>query len=277
MTGFDDWLAKKKAAPQSEKNNSLALAAENLGYEEVKALIAIGAKPEEATSSIPFLAWVLRKTDDFDMVNLLLDLNIPAKGVGFKDMWALLEEDRERAYTLMERMAGAGMEISERAKAAADAAKKGDFEFIERRLLQPGEDLVTLLDFASGDDKEGLLQKIAGKNEAEQALYKTYFASGMTSGKLQGNVNADGMTGFMLAIRAGKTVETLNFYRTGMGLDATAVLQEDQDHRRKVLVQERTPQQVRAMEVEYDKGKARLVSSASYHVGEWLPGSASMR
>ena len=61
------------------------------------------------------------------------------------------------------------------------------------------------------------------------------------------------------------------------GFTEAAVLQEDQDHRRKVLVQERTPQQVRAMEVEYDKGKARLVSSANYHVGEWLPGSASMR
>jgi hypothetical protein len=61
------------------------------------------------------------------------------------------------------------------------------------------------------------------------------------------------------------------------GFTEAAVLQEDQDHRRKVLVQERTPQQVRAMEVEYDKGKARLNSSAYYHVGEWLPGSASMR
>lgn len=61
------------------------------------------------------------------------------------------------------------------------------------------------------------------------------------------------------------------------GFAEAAVLAPDDKDRRKVLVQERTPQQVRALEVEYDRGKVRLSSAAYYQVGEWLPGSASMR
>lgn len=61
------------------------------------------------------------------------------------------------------------------------------------------------------------------------------------------------------------------------GFAEAAVLDPDQDHRRKVLVQERTPRQIRAMEVEYDAGKARLSSSMTYPVAEWLPGEAVMR
>jgi hypothetical protein len=61
------------------------------------------------------------------------------------------------------------------------------------------------------------------------------------------------------------------------GFAEAAVLSPDKDGRRKVLVQERTPAKVRAMEVEYDRGKARLVTSSDYQVGEWLPGAAAMR
>jgi len=60
------------------------------------------------------------------------------------------------------------------------------------------------------------------------------------------------------------------------GFTEAALLAPDSDHRRKVLIQERTPQQVRAMEVEFTKGKAKLSSAAYYQIGEWLPGSASM-
>jgi hypothetical protein len=61
------------------------------------------------------------------------------------------------------------------------------------------------------------------------------------------------------------------------GFAEAAVLQADQNGRRKVLIQERTPEQVRSMGVEYDNGKARLSSAATYKVGEWLPGAASLR
>lgn len=62
------------------------------------------------------------------------------------------------------------------------------------------------------------------------------------------------------------------------GFAEAAVLQPDDQRRRRVLVQERTPQQLRALEVEYrGPGDARSSSSAYYQVESWLPGSASLR
>ena len=62
------------------------------------------------------------------------------------------------------------------------------------------------------------------------------------------------------------------------GFAEAAVLGASSDKERKVLVQERTPLQCRAFEIEYEgAGKARLSSAAYYQVGEWLPGSAAMR
>lgn len=62
------------------------------------------------------------------------------------------------------------------------------------------------------------------------------------------------------------------------GFAEAAVLSADAQGRRHVLVQERTPQQVRALAVEYrGPGDARSRSSAHYHVESWIPGSASLR
>lgn len=61
------------------------------------------------------------------------------------------------------------------------------------------------------------------------------------------------------------------------GFVEVAALIPGSDGRRKVLVQERTPSQLRALEVEYQgPGSARLSSAAYYQIGEWLPGSAAM-
>ncbi len=57
-----------------------------------------------------------------------------------------------------------------------------------------------------------------------------------------------------------------------------AVLDPDNAGRRRVLVQERTPEQVRALEIEYRApGEARSSSSAYYQVDAWIPGIASLR
>jgi hypothetical protein len=62
------------------------------------------------------------------------------------------------------------------------------------------------------------------------------------------------------------------------GFAEAAVLQPDDRGRRKVLVQERTPQQLRSLEIEYrGPGQARSSSAAHYRVESWMPGSASMR
>lgn len=61
------------------------------------------------------------------------------------------------------------------------------------------------------------------------------------------------------------------------GFAEAAVLQPD-GQRRRVLVQERTPQHLRSLEVEYrGPGSARSSSSAYYQVESWMPGSASLR
>jgi hypothetical protein len=62
------------------------------------------------------------------------------------------------------------------------------------------------------------------------------------------------------------------------GFAEAAVLTADAQGRRRVLVQERTPQQVRALDIEYrGPGDARSASSAYYQVESWLPGGASLR
>jgi hypothetical protein len=62
------------------------------------------------------------------------------------------------------------------------------------------------------------------------------------------------------------------------GFTEVALLAPDSEGRRRVLVQERTPQQMRVLEVEYlGEGSARESSGAYYQIGEWLPGAASMR
>ena len=56
------------------------------------------------------------------------------------------------------------------------------------------------------------------------------------------------------------------------------MLQVDDQGRRNVLVQERTPGQLRSLEIEYrGPGSARSSSAAYYQVEGWLPGSASLR
>ena len=61
------------------------------------------------------------------------------------------------------------------------------------------------------------------------------------------------------------------------GFAEAAILAAGQDGRRRVLVQERTPPQVRALDLEYLRpGTARTMSAAHYQVEQWLPGSAAL-
>jgi hypothetical protein len=61
------------------------------------------------------------------------------------------------------------------------------------------------------------------------------------------------------------------------GFVEAAISNSDDKGRRRVLVQERTPHQMRAFEVEYaGPGVVRASSSAYYQIEQWLPGSASL-
>jgi len=62
------------------------------------------------------------------------------------------------------------------------------------------------------------------------------------------------------------------------GFAEAAVLAADSEGKRRVLVQERTPSQVRALEIEYlGPGIAKSRSAAHYQIEQWLPGVASLR
>jgi hypothetical protein len=61
------------------------------------------------------------------------------------------------------------------------------------------------------------------------------------------------------------------------GFVEAAALAPGEGGRRRVLVQERTPHQLRALEVAYEgPGAARLSSGAYYQLGTWLEGAAEM-
>lgn len=60
------------------------------------------------------------------------------------------------------------------------------------------------------------------------------------------------------------------------GFVEVAILAPDDAGRRKILIQERTPSQLRALEVEYAVGASRLSSFAYYQTEQWIPGSAAM-
>ena len=61
------------------------------------------------------------------------------------------------------------------------------------------------------------------------------------------------------------------------GFAEAAILAAGSDGKRRVLVQERTPSQVRALEVEYEgPGVAKSRSAAHYQIEQWLPGTAAL-
>lgn len=224
---FQAWLEKMKAAPQQEKDAELVFAVDNLAYAQVTALLEAGAGAQ-TQNGIPFLAWAIRRTDDWRMTELLLDAAVSAKGVAFRDLWAFFGEDKDRAYRLLQRLVDAGMELEERAQAAVYAVKDGQAGAVERILLKPGEDIVTLIDLGRAHDADGVLQGLKLDTAAEEALHDRHFAGGVTAEKLAASVDANGMTGFMLAVRAGRFGAAADHFRaSGTAPGAEEIFRED--------------------------------------------------
>lgn len=62
------------------------------------------------------------------------------------------------------------------------------------------------------------------------------------------------------------------------GFVEAAILQASSERRREVLVQERTPNQLRALAISYEgPGRARSASAAYYQIESWFPESATLR
>jgi len=122
----------------------------------------------------------------------------------------------------------------------------------------------------------GYRREISADLDGDQKLERVVIASNVRIGPT-GPIWEDGQLWAVYVEGAGGKRELLYGAFVPNGFAEAAVLAPDSDRRRKVLIQERTPQQMRAMEVTYNRGKVRLSSAAYYQLGEWLPGAAALR
>jgi hypothetical protein len=235
----DEWYEELKTAPQEKKDQALSFAVENLEYEQVGALIRAGG---ELNGGIQMFEWALRRTDDMKLANIMLDCGWRCPDARYKDLWFFWDEDKEQAYRTLGRMLNAGMSEDERYKAAAGALKKGDFSYLDAYIVRPGEDMAKMINQAGWgrenvandpDDTRDISHLdvenyVAWRNSVTE-LYDASFAGGVTEQKLKDTVSADGMTGLMLAVRAGKFGEVDSFYKShpGLNLDVDTVTKED--------------------------------------------------
>lgn len=238
----EDWLKYLAGMPQPEKDNALFLCIDGLHYEQVEDLIKAGAKtkyPHAEQNDV--LAWAVRRTDDWRMVNLLLNLGLTAEHIRFKDLEGYLQEDSVAGTKLLTRLAHAGMPVVEKALAMIYASKEKESDLFNA-LLTPGEDPVALIKTAKREDRNGVLQSpdIARQievfyqrsQEIEAELYDKHFAGGLTAEKLAATVTDHGMTGLMLAIRTGHTDAAFDYYRAHAeaAVPLDLVLQTDDFH-----------------------------------------------
>lgn len=219
----DEFYAHLPNATQEEKDRALFMMVENLQYDEVSALAKAGAKLNGGNN---MLGYALSRTNDMQLVNVLLDAGWSAKGLLTKDLWYSFGEDKDEAYRTVGRLINAGLEDEERIKAAASALKKGDFVYINAYILKPNENVVRLLNFPdwgkqtvawdredTRDITQDDIDKYIAWNHSLDELYDTHFASGIDEDKLKAVVTAEGTTGLMLAVRAGKFDAVLDYYR----------------------------------------------------------------
>jgi hypothetical protein len=82
---------------------------------------------------------------------------------------------------------------------------------------------------------------------------------------------------WVLMVREGSELTLLYSAFVPNGFVEAAVLGPSAEGAREVLIQERTPQQIRALTVRYEgPGRATGGSSAYYQVERWFPGSARL-
>ncbi|TAL39611.1 MAG: hypothetical protein EPN97_01980 [Alphaproteobacteria bacterium] len=235
----DEWMAGLPGLAQDKKDHLLFFAVENLEYEKVDALIKAGAK---VNGGQDMFGWILKRTDDMQMTNVLLDAGWTAETVRHRDCWAFFGEDKDEAYKTLGRLFNAGMTDDERIKAAASALKKGDFVHLDAYIIRPGENIVKLLNYPDWgrqtvawdkDDMRDITQddidKYIGWRHSIEELYAAHFATGMDEKKLKEAVTKEGMTGLMLAARVGKMDDVAAFYRNrpDLALGPSEVTRQD--------------------------------------------------
>ncbi|MEZ0226512.1 MAG: hypothetical protein ACAH83_18290 [Alphaproteobacteria bacterium] len=235
----EEWMAGLAGLDQSEKDQLLFFAVENLEYEKVGPLIKAGAKVNGGSD---MFGWILKRTDDMQMTNTLLDAGWTAEKVCHRDCWAFFGDDKDEAYKTLGRLFNAGMTDNERIKAAASALKKGDFVHLDAYIIRPGENIVKLLNYPdwgrqtvawdkadTRDITQDDVDKYVAWHHSIEELYTVHFAGGMDEKKLKEAVTKEGMSGLMLAARVGKMDEVATFYRNrpDLALDPAEMNRQD--------------------------------------------------
>lgn len=221
----DQFYEKLKTASQEEKNAALFGMLENLQCEDFAAVYRAGGRINQG---IDDFAYAVKRVEDVPMTNTLLDLGLRAGSIRQKDLWFMFDGcvTKDEAYATLGRIIKAGMDDDERIKCAASAIKRHDFQYIEAYILKPGEDAAKLINSPgfgqlnvawSADDRRPIsrddIDKYIEWKHSMGNLYKSHFEGGITESKLSEAVTKEGTTGLMMAVRAGKFGEVLDFYR----------------------------------------------------------------
>lgn len=226
----DQFYEKLKTATQEEKNAALFGMLENLQCEDFAAVYKAGGRINQGMDDF---AYAVKRVEDVNMTNTLLDLGLRAGSIRQKDLWFMFDGcvPLDEAYATLGRIIKAGMDDTERQKCAASALKKHHFEYIEAYILNPGEDAALLINspafgqLACAGDKNDTrpverddIDKFIEWRHSMKDLYSKHFGGGITEAKLAEEVTKEGTTGLMMAVRAGKFGEVLDFYRANPGI-----------------------------------------------------------
>jgi hypothetical protein len=235
----DEWIAGLPGLSQGERDRLLFYAVENMESDKAAELVKAGA---QVNGGRDMFTWILRRNGSMEMANALLDVGMTAETVLHKDCWEFFDENKDKAYETLGRLFNAGMSDNERVKAAASALKKGDFLHLDAYIMHPGEDVTKLLGFPdfgklpvawNRNDMRNVAQDDVDKyiawHKSVEDLYDAHFADGIDEKKLKEAVNAEGMTGLMLAARVGKMKDVAAFYRNHpeLALDPDDLTRED--------------------------------------------------
>ncbi|MEZ0260312.1 MAG: hypothetical protein ACAH80_04840 [Alphaproteobacteria bacterium] len=223
----EQFYEKLKTASQEEKNAALFGMLENVQCEDFAAVYKAGGRINQGNDDF---AYAVKRVENVQMTNTLLDLGLRAGSIRQKDLWFMFDGEvtKDEAYATLGRIIKAGMDDVERQKCAASALKNGDFQYIEAYILKPGEDAALLINspgfgqlscaWNQNDTRpvhQDDIDKYIEWKHSMGNLYKTHFEGGITEAKLSEAVTKEGTTGLMMAVRAGKFGEVLDFYRKG--------------------------------------------------------------
>jgi hypothetical protein len=226
----DQFYEKLKTATQEEKNAALFGMLENLQCEDFAAVYKAGGR---INNGVDDFAYAVKRVEDVNMTNTLLDLGLRAGSIRQRDLWFMFDGcvPMDEAYATLGRIIKAGMDNNERHACAASALKKHHFQYIEAYILNPGEDAALLINSPAfgqlrcawdQNDTRPVQQDDVDKfiewRHSMKDLYTTHFAGGITKDKLSAEVTKEGTTGLMMAVRAGKFGDVLDFYRANPAL-----------------------------------------------------------